>query len=260
MRKGVCKNGHPLETKEKGHSKKCWICIGGKVKTLRLVIAEQGGECGRGHDLRKAGISNQGRCRICDKEYFARRQPEFAAERRLKRTTDPEWREKINASKLSKYHEKMTRAGAMCGKRLHYLDEVGVYWSGKTRRCRGCHRENQKRHSIPENQERLRQTRLRARIKNRYGITWQQYESLYRQQGGVCAICQGVPLSPGKRLGVDHDHSTGKVRGLLCGLCNTALGGFREDPSLLRAAIAYLSVYEESDTQRKEQQREQIVH
>ena len=62
--------------------------------------------------------------------------------------------------------------------------------------------------------------------------------SLARSQGNSCAICGAKPK--GRRLAVDHDHKTGKIRGLLCMPCNTALGKFRDDPKLLRKAIKYL--------------------
>ena len=56
-------------------------------------------------------------------------------------------------------------------------------------------------------------------------------------QGGDCAICSTRMLSPC----IDHDHVTKEVRGLLCMSCNTALGHFRDDPSIVRSALAYLS-------------------
>lgn len=61
-------------------------------------------------------------------------------------------------------------------------------------------------------------------------------------QGGVCAICRSDdPAAPkGGAFAVDHDHATGRVRGLLCQKCNTALGGFRDNPKFLLAAIKYL--------------------
>lgn len=80
-----------------------------------------------------------------------------------------------------------------------------------------------------------------------FGITLDQYEAMHSEQGGVCACC-GLPESAihnktraPKRLSVDHDHATGEVRGLLCGRCNTALGLLDDDPSKIRALIAYLS-------------------
>lgn len=59
-------------------------------------------------------------------------------------------------------------------------------------------------------------------------------------QGGGCAICQ-KPDGEGKdRLHLDHDHETGKARGLLCGPCNRGIGMLRDDPALVRKALDYL--------------------
>lgn len=75
-------------------------------------------------------------------------------------------------------------------------------------------------------------------LKKKYGITPEQYDYLLGSQGGVCAICSAPPQ--GKALAVDHDHRTGRVRGILCQLCNQALGHMRDDVSLLERAIQYL--------------------
>lgn len=71
----------------------------------------------------------------------------------------------------------------------------------------------------------------------RYGLTPEHYEALLSAQGGRCAICGGRPTG---NLHVDHDHNTGKVRGLLCGRCNPALGAFQDSPRILLAAVRYL--------------------
>jgi Autographiviridae endonuclease VII len=60
---------------------------------------------------------------------------------------------------------------------------------------------------------------------------------LLARQGGVCGICGKAPQEP---LCVDHSHATGRVRGLLCRKCNTALGSFDDDVSVMAAGIAYL--------------------
>jgi hypothetical protein len=73
----------------------------------------------------------------------------------------------------------------------------------------------------------------------RYGLTVESYAGLEAAQGGLCLICM-KPSRNGKRLSVDHDHKTGKVRGLLCHVCNQGLGYFYDDPELLRLAAAYL--------------------
>ena len=61
-------------------------------------------------------------------------------------------------------------------------------------------------------------------------------------QGGVCALCHRPPLA-GKTLHVDHDHATGRVRGVLCFTCNNALGDFEDDPGRLRGAASYLESF-----------------
>src|SRR5581483_924500 len=71
-----------------------------------------------------------------------------------------------------------------------------------------------------------------------YGITLLEYEALVKQQRGLCAICQQPPT--GRRLAVDHNHTTRKIRALLCLKCNRGLGMFNDDPELLLKANAYL--------------------
>jgi hypothetical protein len=80
-----------------------------------------------------------------------------------------------------------------------------------------------------------------SELKKRYGISSEQYDEMFAAQDQKCAICRTE--TPGGRgcFHVDHDHDTGKVRGLLCHRCNTSLGGFGDSVDVLRAAIAYLS-------------------
>jgi formate dehydrogenase maturation protein FdhE len=71
----------------------------------------------------------------------------------------------------------------------------------------------------------------------KYGIDTKGYKKLLDEQNGVCAICFEVPKT---RLVIDHDHSTGQVRGLLCYNCNSGLGMFKDDKFLLASAYRYL--------------------
>ena len=77
-------------------------------------------------------------------------------------------------------------------------------------------------------------------LRKTYGVTTELYEELKAAQNGVCAIC-GSEGWLNRELAVDHDHTTGEVRGLLCGGCNVALGLFKDSPAALIAAIAYLA-------------------
>lgn len=107
----------------------------------------------------------------------------------------------------------------------HPYDEANTYWYTDAkgyliRVCRACNKAS---------------SNFRARV---YGMSKEQYQELVALQDGRCAICGGPP---GERaLAVDHDHATGQIRSLLCTRCNIGIGGFRDDPTLLREALAYL--------------------
>lgn len=83
------------------------------------------------------------------------------------------------------------------------------------------------------------------RLLAKYGITGEEYDAMEREQDGKCAICKQPERRYGshgkvKRLAVDHCHETGKVRGLLCADCNTAIGLLGDNPERVEAARAYL--------------------
>lgn len=79
----------------------------------------------------------------------------------------------------------------------------------------------------------------RSRVAKVYGIQPDDYDRLYAAQGGRCAICQRATGAT-RRLSVDHDHATTKVRGLLCRPCNDMLGHARDDPQFFMRATNYL--------------------
>lgn len=81
----------------------------------------------------------------------------------------------------------------------------------------------------------------RARKKYRYGLTSDAYEALWFSQGGCCKICQLQEVETSRGLlFVDHCHSSGGIRGLLCNNCNALLGMAGDSPEVLRRGAAYL--------------------
>lgn len=104
---------------------------------------------------------------------------------------------------------------------------------------------NRSREWYTENKERARQYAKEnfdlavyrdREFRRKYGITLDDYEILVEQQNAECQIC----TDSSKQLVVDHDHNTGKVRGLLCAKCNAGLGMFQDDSKLLIQAAKYL--------------------
>lgn len=92
----------------------------------------------------------------------------------------------------------------------------------------------------PRGQEEQRRDNLRKL----YGITPEEYDSMFERQGGLCALCGRPERRRYKdrllRLSVDHNHQTASIRGLLCHACNTGLGAFEDSTALLSLAIEYL--------------------
>lgn len=100
---------------------------------------------------------------------------------------------------------------------------------------------------IPKDRHRM------YRIKYMYGLSERQYATILERQSGLCAVCFKPP-EPGTLLRVDHDHSTGQVRGLLCGPCNTGIGMLGDSYDRLRSAMRYLA---SADTDAEEVQHGQ---
>jgi Autographiviridae endonuclease VII len=83
-------------------------------------------------------------------------------------------------------------------------------------------------------------SRRNDQLKCHYGISLDDYNAMLAQQNGVCAICMKIS---DRTLSVDHCHTTGVVRGLLCRRCNTGLGCFEDQPSLVLRAFDYLGAF-----------------
>jgi len=108
----------------------------------------------------------------------------------------------------------------------------GKHYNYSMKRCKPCHATNQRAHRAkPEVRERLS---LYNKERN-YGLSSEGYYALLNKFNYRCGIC----LSK-HNLEVDHCHTTGKVRGILCGICNRGLGLFKDNPEYLTQACNYL--------------------
>lgn len=172
----------------------------------------------------------------------------------------PETRAKMRAARIGKRHSEASIAkmrAARIGKRLspEMLEKVRTarvrpqvfchpdrphFAKGLCKSCYGKDyiKRNRKRISLRSLRWQVENPVKRFAIVNRYkyGLEPKDWEQMYNQQEGKCAICRDV-----KVLNVDHCHKSGKVRGLLCGNCNRALGLLRDSPLILGNAANYVS-------------------
>lgn len=120
----------------------------------------------------------------------------------------------------------------------------GISW------CKECWSNQQKKYYQANKEKISARMRTYSKAKNQdkekisvrrkmynYGISAEEYYSMLKTQNGVCATCGRADKT---MLSVDHDHVTGKVRGLLCRNCNSALGFVKDDPKILWKMIIYL--------------------
>ena len=102
--------------------------------------------------------------------------------------------------------------------------------------CKECVRIAMRKNRV-ENGDKVRSDQRNSRLVRVYGITFEQRNKMLEDQGGVCAIC----LRESNRYAVDHNHTTGVVRGILCVNCNHRLLGAANDcPEILERAAIYL--------------------
>lgn len=143
-------------------------------------------------------------------------------------------------------------------KGCQHLKELSEFTKNKSRPdglnfyCKECNKKRRK-DTAEERNHYLRQWRLNnstkakegtynSRLKREYNLTLETYNKMLEKQRGVCYIC-GLPPN-GRRLAVDHCHTTGAVRGLLCVNCNRGVGIFKNSSQLLRAAAEYLESFQ----------------
>jgi hypothetical protein len=137
------------------------------------------------------------------------------------------------------------------GFRLRKSVSTGLHYRGKI--CRACHQAKSNEWGA-RNREKRREYTRKCYKKNapayrkqasayalvkKFGITPEQRDEMLAAQGG-CAICKSKTTGTRRAWHVDHCHSTGKIRGILCHSCNVGIGHFKEDPAILTAAISYL--------------------
>lgn len=126
--------------------------------------------------------------------------------------------------------------------------------------CIPCDREYANQRSLkyiranPEARERGRASNRKTILRRKYGLTPEQFKQMEDAQDGRCAGCQSLGSAYGdvtRRLSVDHCHSTGVIRGLLCNICNLSLGKLGDSPATLRRLADYLENHPASFLGRK---------
>ena len=141
-----------------------------------------------------------------------------------------------------------------CGK-------TGIFYKDKSKKdglhsiCKDCHIEYRKELHATDSEARNRANERSKRyridnpvtyklsitnstLKNKYGITLDDYNRILKEQNNSCIVCGATPDK--QRLHVDHNHITGEVRGLLCQACNVSIGKMKESPELLERLASYI--------------------
>jgi len=108
--------------------------------------------------------------------------------------------------------------------------------------CQYCYNKQWKRHNPEKAAEYYRRHKQRWHgymLASKFGMSIEDYRAMLESQGGVCKICKKAD-PPRRHLSVDHDHGTGRPRGLLCQRCNALIGMAGDSPAVLTSALRYL--------------------
>ena len=135
--------------------------------------------------------------------------------------------------KIKSYIDDTGRECTKCGeyKTWKHFAKSKPAKTGRQSKCKQCH--NKQRNKKPE-------LLRRNNFKNQYGITLEMYNEMLEAQHYGCKICGKDKETNGRHLAVDHCHTTGQIRGLLCIHCNLALGYLNDDKNRMRLALQYL--------------------
>lgn len=142
-----------------------------------------------------------------------------------------------------------TKMCKKCDKRKDIDDFYNstVYKTGKAYICKVCQNFMRKRW-IKDDAERYKESNRRAGLKHKFGMSVETYDEMMHNQKNCCAVCkttnpngEGVENGKNRYFSVDHDHTTGAVRGLLCNKCNRCLSFMQDNVKVLAEAIKYLN-------------------
>lgn len=177
-------------------------------------------------------------------------------------------RQSRNVAPVCSHPERQVKSRGLCGSCYNKALENGIGSSssgicplcqenprGKSKAgnqkvyCDVCSRRADKAWKA-ENPERWAYLQWKAKLKHTFNITPEIFNAMWDLQKGLCAICELELLKPlttktcsFNKACIDHNHSTGKVRALLCNPCNMSLGKMKESPELLRKAASYLELH-----------------
>ena len=176
----------------------------------------------------KSGFANK--CKKCTREYNNKRN----------------W---VTGRRKKSSNRKQLPLSAMTGNKVCYtceeekpVDEFGANNQNKDGKCGSCRTcmnlKKKKDHHKSLSTKEGRDKHYDKHLRKYYDITIDDFYNMQNEQEGVCKICGGVDASC--RLSIDHCHTTGEVRGLLCGPCNKGIGLLKDNVGLLKQAIVYL--------------------
>ncbi len=132
----------------------------------------------------------------------------------------------------------MSKKCSTC-KKIKPLSDFGKHKqtpTGLNYSCKSCLRDKTNKYR-KENKKRFKNYRLQ----NQYGISIEEWQIMYDNQQGCCAVCETHQSMLKTILCVDHNHITGEIRGLLCHTCNRAMGLFKDDSMIIKKAMEYLN-------------------
>ena len=151
------------------------------------------------------------------------------------------WYDKFMTKPKGSFYKKNNSTHKVCAKcgekkeRSEYHKD-SARADGITSYCKKC-KLNTNKAWRKNNPEEMKQSQRRTRRKREYGVSGEDYDNMLLEQNNKCAICKDAI---GYEASVDHDHKTKKVRGLLCGKCNSGIGLLKDNPEILRSAALYL--------------------